>query len=101
MLTATLTIPEALQIIIYIDAMQEDDQDPLHSLGLSIEEALRRAGLDDGAIFDIERDEALEEKALGKLLAQIEIEEGEEPGDGTVSFSISDREEDALLAVVI
>jgi hypothetical protein len=100
MLTATLTIPEALQIIIYIDTMQTDDQDPLHALGLSIEEALRRAGLDDGAIFEAEHDNTLEEKALERLLSQIEIEEGEEPAEGSVSFTISDREEDALLAEV-
>jgi hypothetical protein len=101
MLTATLTVPEALQIIIYIDTIKESDQDPLHSLGLSIEEALRRTGLDDSAIFDVEHDEALEEKALERLFSQIEIEEGEEPAEGSISFTVSDREEEAILAEVI
>jgi hypothetical protein len=76
MLTATLTVPDALQIIIYIDTMKESDRDPLHSLGLSIEQALRRTGLDDSAIFDVEHDEALEEKALERLFHRLRLRRG-------------------------
>ena len=101
MLTATLTIPEALQVIVYLDTMQANEEDPLHSLGETIEEALRQAGLGDDAIYDVESDEDMEDKALEKLVGQIEIQEGAEPEAGSVTFTITDREEDALLAVAI
>jgi hypothetical protein len=57
--------------------------------------------LDDSAIFDVEHDEALEEKALERLFSQIEIEEGEETAEGSISFTVSDREKDAILAEAI
>ena len=101
MITATLTILEAIQVVLYLDTMQEDEGDPLDMLSETIEEALRAAGLSDEEICDAAGDEKLEQQAVERLLAQIEIQEGAEPEEGSISFAVTEKQEDALLAVAI
>ena len=99
MTNITLTIPEALQLILFLEPLQEEE-DPLAYISQTVEEALNAVGVDIDAIATTEQNDKLEDTMLEHLLEQIEAAGDDETPEGSISFQLRDRELDALVAMV-